>query len=314
MAEIIKTESRTVIEAIWATDWEGEEHEVLGEVVGNLRVVDLLSLKHGEQLNDQVINTYCRMLCTKNVNYIDTYILTATLEGNQELSMLERGDIEPYQLLIGCLHVNGNHWVAVGIDVVDHIFWYMDPLNFTYKPTRQMEEKVANWNNFVRSKGIQQEWELRVPSDSPLQSDSTSCGVYSLEFLENLVAHEENQNFNTNAVRLQIGVKFLEALSPKIGCHKCCWSDSSFMWRCGICQWQFHRYCKQCVGHVLEMCHLCVHAFMASGEMTQMAHLLHLLKCNNHIAHLTKIKKIICLMMAVRSHQQKQKNPYGRGL
>lgn len=45
-----------VIEAIWATDWEGEEHEVLGEVVGNLRVVDLLSLKHGEQLNDQVWN------------------------------------------------------------------------------------------------------------------------------------------------------------------------------------------------------------------------------------------------------------------
>ena len=43
-----------------------------------------------------------------------------------------------------------------------------------------------------------------------------------------------------------------------------CWF--LFQWHCGICQRQFHRTCQQCYGHVLEMCHLCMHVFITSGK------------------------------------------------
>jgi hypothetical protein len=50
-----------------------------------------------------------------------------------------------------------------------------------------MPEIKEKCSNFVRSKGLQQQWNVRVPCDTPRQSDAISCAVYSLKVIEGII-------------------------------------------------------------------------------------------------------------------------------
>ncbi|XP_052691839.1 uncharacterized protein LOC128169820 [Crassostrea angulata] len=134
---LMKHKTTDFVQAIW-TKWEGSTEEKMGLVHGlTMYVADLATLRPGEELNDQIINTYISIIQKKTdqVNQmmlcVSSPIISSIMLGKGHRGWSKKQDIRDYDVVIGCVNEKSCHWMVVVLDVQHRHCFVIDPLHKT---------------------------------------------------------------------------------------------------------------------------------------------------------------------------------------
>ena len=92
-------------------------------------------------------------------------------------------------------HINGDHWVALHIDLHKATIYVYDSILNVVKDHKQLLEDCVPFTKMIplilnkmlpptKGKKFEQQFALRRPKNVPRNDDPGDCGVYSLKYIE----------------------------------------------------------------------------------------------------------------------------------
>ncbi|XP_035999447.1 sentrin-specific protease 2-like [Fundulus heteroclitus] len=205
------------------------------------------------ELESESINAYMDLLvrghnCTSSEKaaLIDSFAMTAIWSGKSP-----RLKIKPmeHEVVLGIIN-DHHHWKLAVIYPHGKRSLLLDPLG---ESKRDIKQCLETTRAFMRNKGCKVSRWTCGTVQHPVQTDSTSCGVFVLKFAEKLLRREE-MFFQTNPtaineLRREIAVKLL--LRTDNLSDICCYCgeeehENDFNWiQCDVCLRWFHQLCMQ---------------------------------------------------------------------
>ncbi|KAF3539744.1 hypothetical protein F2Q69_00020586, partial [Brassica cretica] len=94
-----------------------------------------------------------------------------------------------------CHNINGNHWVALHIDLLRSTIYVYDCIPDVVKAHKDLQEECRPFTKMIplilnkmlpptKGKKSEQQFALRRPKNVPRNDDPGDCGVYSLKYIE----------------------------------------------------------------------------------------------------------------------------------
>ncbi|KAL0685137.1 hypothetical protein Bca4012_051985 [Brassica carinata] len=94
-----------------------------------------------------------------------------------------------------CHNINGNHWVALHIDLLKSTIYVYDCIPDVVKAHKDLQEECRPFTKMIplilnkmlpptKGKKSEQQFALRRPKNVPRNDDPGDCGVYSLKYIE----------------------------------------------------------------------------------------------------------------------------------
>ncbi|CAN6813411.1 unnamed protein product, partial [Brassica oleracea] len=94
-----------------------------------------------------------------------------------------------------CHNINGNHWVALHIDLLKSTIYVYDCIPDVVKAHKDLQEECRPFTKMIplilnkmlpptKGKKSEQQFALRRPKNVPQNDDPGDCGVYSLKYIE----------------------------------------------------------------------------------------------------------------------------------
>ena len=94
-----------------------------------------------------------------------------------------------------CHNINGNHWVALHIDLLKSTIYVYDCISDVVKAHKDLQEECRPFTKMIplilnkmlpptKGKKSEQQFALRRPKNVPRNDDPGDCGVYSLKYIE----------------------------------------------------------------------------------------------------------------------------------
>lgn len=239
----------SLVEDIWAQKPVGH----LCSKIGPYKLSDRSFYCLKTMLPDEIIDAYTYLLASsqesKHVYHINCTLMTAIFNGNAELHnyLAEVPKLDDFDVLCGAVNEGSCHWCLVYIMPKDQILYYLNPLGESSYRLLRIEEK---WKNLLFGRenlGISEnptEWFVHSKKHAR-QTDSTSCGVFVLKFLECMLAGEENLDIDITGrildTRKSIGQVLLKNSDDLEQYCRYCYTKESEERGTLVC-------CRQCTG------------------------------------------------------------------
>ncbi|KAL4233951.1 Sentrin-specific protease 2 [Mactra antiquata] len=193
--------------------WSGQRSEHVRLQVGPfiLNAESFYNLQN--TLSDEIIDAYLHVLKTQSdrrILHVSCVVFTSMFYDPKfrSFNLLSKENLSNYDILVGVLNENGNHWTLLIVELGKKIIVYLDPLG---EKERKRNSIFAKWLKLIHSQDgttVDNDWKMISP-DHARQEDGISCGVYVIQFVE-LYLNGEDLDFHwskkqVEAKRFEIG-------------------------------------------------------------------------------------------------------------
>lgn len=247
----------SLVDSIWAQKPVGH----LCSRIGHYKLSDRSFYCLRTMLPDEIIDAYTYLLSSsqenKRVYHVSCSVMTAIFNGNAELHqyLSEVPKLDDFDVICGALNEGSSHWCLIYIMPKDQVLFYLNPLGESFSRLQRIEEK---WKDLLFGReniGIVEsptEWFVHT-KEHARQTDSTSCGVLVLKFLECMLTGADIQT-DTSARGILYCRKYVGQILLKnsddldIYCRHCYTKESQergALVRCRLCKENkyFHATC-----------------------------------------------------------------------
>ncbi|KAH3757041.1 cysteine proteinase [Pelomyxa schiedti] len=159
-----------------------------------LTQADILTLKPGAWLNDEVINLYMEILQERSrkskdlphCHFFNTFfypLLSRSYDRVKKWS--SKVDIFNMDMLLFPIHQSGNHWCLAVINIRDKRFEYYDSFHSPNDRCLQLLRNLLEAEAKARHVDVDVSgWPFYQPDTIPLQTNGSDCGVFACKFAE----------------------------------------------------------------------------------------------------------------------------------
>ena len=99
---------------------------------------------------------------------------------------LDRFKLNDFKFIVGPHLINGNHWLALIIDLSHKRFMLLDPM----QPFFSFDSQYECWINYYNKRkdaDLSISWHHDSIYQIPIQTDYFNCGIFTITFIEQFV-------------------------------------------------------------------------------------------------------------------------------
>lgn len=211
----LNSEQYAKVKKFW--DFQGGSNIIICTINNiDIRITDLKTLKNGEWLNDNIIDSYLSMIVNRNNSskgslpqiFVFTTHFFTTLQakgynGVRRWAMRKKINVLELDYIFVPINIMNSHWTLAIINNKEKKFQYYDSLPGSHDGNAIMEN-LAHYMNNERKRLLgnmdvkhENEYDFQNCNNGPKQKNGFDCGVFACMEIEYL-ARESPLNFGQN--------------------------------------------------------------------------------------------------------------------